>query len=48
MYRTNPKFAGLTGENHIYLSPEHNKNIMENLVAAERSKFRSSIGFHEG
>lgn len=40
LYQASPKFKSFAGENHIFLSQEFNKDIIESLVAEERQRFR--------
>jgi hypothetical protein len=48
LYKTNPKTENLASENTLYVSKDYNHEVVENLVAAERVRFRKKFNIDEG
>jgi len=48
LYKTNPKTENLASENTLYVSKDYNHEIVENLIAAERVRFRKKFNIDEG
>ncbi len=47
LYQTSEKYQGFAKENSILISHQYHKDIMEELIAKERMRFREKNGISE-